>query len=110
MKLVRHAVPGWHFKPVQAAGGRAYLLVKVGRDGKVSNVVVEQVNLKFVASDTVMDQCRAMFARVSMSKARHPHPWKQEDEGAAFSPDALPPGGMHTARFGFRPLTDLSGS
>lgn len=55
------------------ATGTAYLIVKVGRDGNVQEVVAEQVNLRFVASENVMQQTREAFARASIQAAKQ---WK----------------------------------
>lgn len=56
----------------QRAGAEAtvYLLLKVGADGTVHDVVTEQVNLYFVASANVMDKWRKLFADNSMRAAR----------------------------------------
>ena len=60
--------------PVNAArsgvGGSVYLVLRVGRDGKVQDAVVEQVNLRAVASEGVMDRVRRMFAVASLSAGR----------------------------------------
>jgi len=60
--------------PVDAArsgvGGSVYLVLRVGRDGKVHDAIVEQVNLRAVASEGVMDRMRRMFADASLSAAR----------------------------------------
>ena len=52
------------------AQGTVYLLVKVGRDGLVQDVMAEQVNLRVVASENMMRRMRAMFAEASISAAR----------------------------------------
>lgn len=138
--------------------GTVYLLVRVGRDGKVTDVIAEQVNLKAVAGEGTMTRWRDAFANVSVKKARswtfipptegqdaskgfwvmrvpvvfsldmpsrakvaygkwdayvpgprQPNPWDADDaEGAAFSPDALPPGNDYLAGSGLRLLTALS--
>ncbi|GAB2499801.1 hypothetical protein GCM10027084_11640 [Pseudoxanthomonas sangjuensis] len=56
----------------QKAGVEAtvYLLLKVGADGTVHDVVTEQVNLYFVAGANVMDKWRKLFADNSMRAAR----------------------------------------
>lgn len=60
--------------PVQAARsgvtGTAYLVVKVARDGKVEDVVAEQVNLRIVASENQMGKWRSMLASASIQAAR----------------------------------------
>lgn len=64
--------PGY---PMAAAGegvqGTAYLLVKVERDGTVSDVSAEQVNLRIVANELQMTRHRERFARVAMAAARN---------------------------------------
>lgn len=52
------------------ATGTAYLIIKVGRDGNVQEVIAEQVNLRFVASENVMRQAREAFARASIQAAK----------------------------------------
>ncbi|PTN53553.1 protein tonB [Stenotrophomonas panacihumi] len=44
------------------AAGTVYLVVKVGRDGKVEDVVAEQVNLRVIGSEGEMAQFRKLFA------------------------------------------------
>lgn len=60
--------------PMQAASagstGTVYLILKVGRDGKVQDAVVEQVNLKFIASERQMEQARKWFADSSLAAAK----------------------------------------
>lgn len=46
------------------------LLLKVGRDGTVDDVVAEQVNLRVVGKESQMRQVRNEFARASVSTAR----------------------------------------
>lgn len=52
------------------AKGEVLLLVKVGRDGTVDDVVAEQVNLRVVGKESQMRQVRNEFARASVSTAR----------------------------------------
>lgn len=52
------------------ASGTVYLAVKVGRDGKVEDVVAEQVNLRIVASEGDMRRLRELFAKSSIDAAR----------------------------------------
>ena len=60
--------------PKQAAMGGAqgtvYLMVKVGRDGRVLDVVAEQVNLRVVTTENMMGKLRDMFAEASVAAAR----------------------------------------
>jgi hypothetical protein len=51
-------------------GGTAYLIVKVGADGEVEDVIAEQVNLRAVASDGQMSRMREQLARTSIATAR----------------------------------------
>lgn len=147
--------PSYPIAAVQAGvAGTVYLLVKVGRDGKVIDVATEQVNLKVVASDPAMTRWRAVLASSAMQGARRwsfdppaqdpgedgfwvmrvpvaygsgplsygtwesyvPGPrqriqWGDEnEEGVAFSPDTLQPGGSYLAGSGLKLLTALSGS
>lgn len=55
------------------ATGTVYLILKVGRDGKVEDVIAEQVNLEFVATENIMEQARKLFADASIQAARQ---WK----------------------------------
>jgi hypothetical protein len=52
------------------AQGTVYLIVKVGRDGRVQDVVAEQVNLRVVTTESMMGKLRDMFADASISAAR----------------------------------------
>jgi TonB family protein len=54
------------------AAGTVYLLVRVGRDGKVADAAVEQVNLRVVADDHQMDRMRRQFAHAAL---RAPPKW-----------------------------------
>lgn len=50
--------------------GTVYLVLKIGRDGRVEDVVAEQVNLRTVGSERQMTQMREMLARPSIAVAR----------------------------------------
>lgn len=50
--------------------GIVYVVAKVGRDGRVEDVVAEQVNLRVISSEAGMNEWRAMFARVALDAAR----------------------------------------
>lgn len=50
--------------------GTVYLLLKVGRDGRVEDVVAERVNLRSYASVREMERWRRAFTASSISKAR----------------------------------------
>lgn len=60
--------------PAQAAqsgvGGTVYVVLKVGREGQVADVVVEQVNLRTVASDAQMTRYRTLLADATLKAAR----------------------------------------
>lgn len=77
--------------PVGAAragvGGTVYLILKVGRDGKVQDAFAEQVNLRAVATEGTMDKVRRMFADSALSAARRwsfVPPTKGEQAEAAY--------------------------
>lgn len=50
--------------------GTVYLIVKVGRDGRVQDVMAEQVNLRVVASGSMMSKFRTMLADASTDAAK----------------------------------------
>jgi TonB family protein len=50
--------------------GTVYLVLRIGPDGTVEDMVAEQVNLRYVAGERAMDRARDLLARVSMSAAR----------------------------------------
>ncbi|WP_231806920.1 TonB family protein [Stenotrophomonas sp. MMGLT7] len=50
--------------------GTVYLILKVGRDGRVEDVVAEQVNLRVIASENQMRIGRDLLARASVAAAR----------------------------------------
>lgn len=52
------------------ASGTAYLLVKVGAEGKVEDVVAEQVNLRFISQPKTMELARRKFADAAISAAK----------------------------------------
>jgi hypothetical protein len=53
--------------------GTVYLLLRVGRDGQVSDAIAEQTNLGVVASERVMDGWRRRLEDVSIRRSRE---WK----------------------------------
>lgn len=57
----------------RGAEGTVYLLVKVGRDGSVEDVVAERVNLRVFAPERQMEDMRRSFANRSINTARE---WK----------------------------------
>lgn len=54
------------------ASGTVYLLLRVGRDGKVADAAVEQVNLRFVDDERQMEKMRRAFAQAAL---RAPAGW-----------------------------------
>ena len=50
--------------------GVVYLLVEVGRDGKVANVDAEQVNLGVVGGEREMDVLRSQFTAAALRAAK----------------------------------------
>jgi Gram-negative bacterial TonB protein C-terminal len=52
------------------ATGTVYLLLQVGRDGRVADVIAEQVNLRVVMEEHGMEMLRRSFAQAAMGKAR----------------------------------------
>ncbi len=50
--------------------GEVTLLVKVGRDGKVADVIAERTNLRVVAPERQMQMLRDVLAKASVSTAR----------------------------------------
>lgn len=78
-----HDIPAGHLhwkkrtKPVyppfsgrSRVSGTVYLLVKVGRDGRVEDAVAEQVNLAVYASDHEMSAYRNDLSRAALAAAR----------------------------------------
>ena len=51
--------------------GTVYMVVKVGRDGKVEDAVAEQVNLQVVATENRMQMYRKWLAEASLQAARN---------------------------------------
>ena len=67
-KLTPPAYPG--NAVASGVAGTVYLLVRAGRDGKVTDVIAEQVNLKVVASENAMQQWRHVFEDASVRQAK----------------------------------------
>ena len=55
------------------ATGTVYLILKIGRIGKVEDVVVEQVNLGVIGTEKDIAMLRDMFSKSAMEQARR---WK----------------------------------
>lgn len=60
--------------PEQAAragvGGTVYTVLRVGRDGRVEDVIAQQVNLRFVADENAMQRWRDLLARTTLRVAK----------------------------------------
>jgi hypothetical protein len=52
------------------AAGTVYLVLKIGRDGNVADVMAEQVNLRMIATERTMDRWRAVLAENAVANAR----------------------------------------
>lgn len=71
IRRLRTAVPTYPPRAVaMGAEGIVYLLVQVSPDGKVTDVVAEQVNLTVVASSQQMQRMRELLTTASISAAR----------------------------------------
>ncbi|MBF6023041.1 energy transducer TonB [Lysobacter niastensis] len=67
--------------------GTVYLVVRIGRDGTVEDVIAEQVNLKVVDHESGMTRWRNMLAKTAISTARRwtfNPPTVGEEVGKAF--------------------------
>ena len=51
-------------------GGTVYLVLKIGRDGRVQDAVAEQVNLRVISSERDMAAWRDLFAKASLKAAK----------------------------------------
>lgn len=51
-------------------GGMVYVVVRIGRDGRVEEAVAEQVNLRVVTSEPAMRQWRTLLAQAALRAAR----------------------------------------
>lgn len=80
IKLQPPAYPGGAAR--LGAQGTVYLVVKVGRDGTVADVITEQVNLGFVGDERLMQQARDAFSEASLVAARK-WTFQPPTEGAA---------------------------
>ena len=55
---------------MNGAAGTVYVVIKVGRDGSVADVVAEQVNLRMVAGPVEMQQWRTVLGKAAVQVAR----------------------------------------
>ncbi|WP_233614766.1 MULTISPECIES: energy transducer TonB [unclassified Stenotrophomonas] len=68
---VRMQPPAFPSRAAEIRGqGQVMLLLKVGRDGKVADVIAEQTNLTVVAPERTMQMLRDAFAKASIGAAR----------------------------------------
>lgn len=51
-------------------GGTVYVVLRVGRDGRVEDLVAEQVNLRAIARERDMDHWRKVLAQAALAAAR----------------------------------------
>lgn len=67
----RHIAPRYPIRAIEArVSGTVYLIVRIGRDGKVADVSAEQVNLAVLASDSELRRWREILADASIQAAR----------------------------------------
>ena len=67
------SMPAPQYPPLAAAAGatgNVYLLVKIGRDGKVQDAFAEQVNLTFLSREAEQRRYRDMLAKNAVAAAR----------------------------------------
>lgn len=55
---------------IAGASGVAYLIVKIGKDGRVADAIVEQVNLQVLGNERVMDDLRKAFGKAALRAAK----------------------------------------
>lgn len=68
---VRMDPPRYPIEALRVGGkGSVYLLLKVGRDGSVEDVVVEQTNLRSLGTARQMERVRSSLEKASISAAR----------------------------------------
>lgn len=71
LQAVDMAPPNYPMAAARAgATGTVYLLVRVGRDGKVIDAIAEQTNLKFIDNENAMARWRRVFEDASTRQAR----------------------------------------
>lgn len=71
VELVSATPPAYPRAAARAgAAGTVYLVLKIGRDGNVADVMAEQVNLRMIATERTMDRWRALFAENAVANAR----------------------------------------
>lgn len=55
---------------VNRVGGTVYVVVRIGRDGRVEDAIAEQVNLRAIVSETSMAKWRDVLAQAAVAGAR----------------------------------------
>lgn len=69
--LASRELPRYPFEAMRAGGqGTVYLVLQVGRDGKVMDAISEQVNLRSVGSARDMQRIRRQFSEAALGAAR----------------------------------------
>jgi hypothetical protein len=95
--------PEYPVEAVRVGGkGTVYLVLKIGRDGKVAESVVEQVNLTAIGDPRQMDKLRKSFGDASLKAARFWtfHPPTTGDAAGAASWSVRVPVSFHLAADG----------
>jgi hypothetical protein len=71
VKSVKLTPPQYPEDAVYAGvGGTVYVVLRVGRDGRVEDLVAEQVNLRAIARERDMEDWRKTLARAALAAAR----------------------------------------
>lgn len=71
VKSVKLTPPRYPHDAVYAGvGGTVYLVLRVGRDGRVEDLVAEQVNLRVIAPEAHMQRWRKTLAQAALGAAR----------------------------------------
>jgi hypothetical protein len=71
VKHVQQAAPRYPEQAIRAhIGGTVYVMLRIDRDGKVTDAIATQVNLDAMASGRVLKQWRQVFAEASLRAAR----------------------------------------
>ncbi|HRN61830.1 MAG TPA: protein tonB [Luteimonas sp.] len=71
LRAIAMRPPGYPDTALQmGARGTVYLIVRVGRDGAVEDVAVEQVNLRVVGNENQMQRIRDMLSKPAAAAAR----------------------------------------
>ena len=98
-KLERPAYPSEAV--YDGVGGVVYLVVRIGRDGTVEDVIAEQVNLRAVGTELEMERYRKLLTAAAMKVARRwrfNYPTRGEDADKPFISARVPVDFIHSAR------------